>query len=62
MNSGISVINYFLFEKNILDGLLKALRYGTREPCVTRSTTGLLLLSSEGLNNPHHRGTIEDVS
>jgi hypothetical protein len=44
------------------DGLLKALRYGTRKPRVTRATTGLQLLSSEGLNNHDNRGTIGDIS
>jgi hypothetical protein len=42
--------------------LLKALRYGTRKPRVTRSTIELQLLSSEGLNNHDNRGIIEDVS
>jgi hypothetical protein len=40
--------------------LLKALRYGTRKPRVTRSTTERRLLSNEGLNN-HNSGTIEDI-
>jgi hypothetical protein len=33
------------------DGLLKALRYGTRKPRVTLSTTELRLLSNEGRSN-----------
>jgi hypothetical protein len=43
------------------DGLLKALKYGTRNPRVTRSTIELLLLSREGLNNHGNRRTIEDI-
>jgi hypothetical protein len=43
------------------DGLLKALRYGTRKPRVMRPTIELQLLSSEGLNNHDKRGTIEDI-
>jgi hypothetical protein len=41
--------------------LLKALRYGARKTRVTRSTTGLQLLSSVGLNNHDNRGTIEEL-
>jgi hypothetical protein len=44
------------------DGLLKALRYGTRKARVTPSTIQLRLGSSEGLNNHYNGGTIEDVS
>jgi hypothetical protein len=44
------------------DGLFKALGYGTGNPRVMRSTTGLLLINSEGLNNHDNRGTIEGVS
>jgi hypothetical protein len=43
------------------DGLLKALRYGTRRTRVTRPTVELRLLSSEGLNNHDNRGTVEDI-
>jgi hypothetical protein len=42
-------------------GLLKALIYGTSKSRVTRSTTELRLISSEGLNNHAKRGTIEDI-
>jgi hypothetical protein len=43
------------------DGLLKALRYGTRKPRETRSRIELRLLSSEGYNDHDNRGTIEDI-
>jgi hypothetical protein len=44
------------------DGLLKALRYGTRKPRITRSTIELRLFSNKGLNNHDNRGTTEVAS
>jgi hypothetical protein len=44
------------------DGLLEALKYGTRKSRVTRSTIEIRLLSNEVVNNDNKRGTTEDLS